>query len=53
MHAPARAEGNLPQAGDLAPEGMAFVPVAASPTGHALLVVGNEVSGNVAVYEVR
>ena len=46
-------EDNLPQAGDLAPEGMTFVPAADSPTGHALLIVGNEVSGTVAVYEVR
>ena len=46
-------EDNLPQAGDLAPEGMTFIPAAASPTGHALQVVGNEVSGTVAVYEVR
>lgn len=46
-------EGNLTQAGDLAPEGMAFVPAADSPTDHALLIVGNEVSGTVAVYEVR
>ena len=46
-------EGNLPQAGDLAPEGMTFVPAADSPTGHALLVVGNEASGSVAVHEVR
>ena len=46
-------EANLPQAGDLAPEGMTFVAAAASPTGHALLIVGNEVSGTVAVYEVR
>jgi hypothetical protein len=34
-------------------EGMAFVPAADSPTDHALLIVGNEVSGTVAVYEVR
>ena len=46
-------EGNLTQAGDLAPEGMAFVPAADSATDHAFLIVGNEVSGTVAVYEVR
>jgi hypothetical protein len=34
-------------------EGMAFVPAADSPADHTLLIVGNEVSGTVAVYEVR
>lgn len=39
-------------AGDLAPEGILTVPAAASPTGHPLVIVGNEVSGTVAVHEV-
>jgi len=36
--------------GDLAPEGMKFVPAAQSPNGMALLLVAHEVSGTVAVY---
>lgn len=38
--------------GDLAPEGMAFVAAEHSPTGHALLIVGNEASGSVSVWQV-
>ncbi|MCG8392294.1 MAG: choice-of-anchor I family protein [Pseudomonadales bacterium] len=39
--------------GDLGPEGLVFIPVADSPNGKALLVVGHEVSGTTAVYEVQ
>ena len=39
-------------AGDLAPEGLVFVPHSASPTGTPLLIVTNEVSGSTTVYEV-
>ncbi|GAA5214450.1 choice-of-anchor I family protein [Corallincola platygyrae] len=39
-----------PDVGDLAPEGMAFVPAADSPTGAAMLIVGNEISGTTSVY---
>lgn len=46
-------ETDLESAGDLAPEGMAFVDAADSPTGNALLIVGNEVSGTTTVYEVK
>jgi hypothetical protein len=46
-------EADLESAGDLAPEGMAFVNAADSPTGNALLIVGNEVSGTTTVYEVK
>lgn len=39
-------------AGDLAPEGMAFISAADSPNGNALVVVGNEVSGTVTIWQV-
>ncbi|WP_185964457.1 choice-of-anchor I family protein [Aliikangiella marina] len=39
--------------GDLAPEGMSFVKAEDSPTGYPLLIVGNEISGTVAVYQVQ
>ena len=43
---------NLAKMGDLGPEGLKFVPAAKSPTGQPLLIVGNEVSGTTAIYEV-
>ena len=39
-------------AGDLAPEGLVFIPADKSPGGKALLVVSYEVSGSIAVFEV-
>jgi hypothetical protein len=39
-------------AGDLAPEGLVFIPAAESPNGKNLLVVSYEVSGSVAVFQI-
>lgn len=40
-------------AGDIAPEGMKFIPAAQSPTGMPLLAIGNEVSGTTVVYQIE
>ncbi len=40
-----------PEAGDLGPEGLKFVPAWASPTRKPLLIVGNEISGTTTIYE--
>ncbi|WP_419961095.1 choice-of-anchor I family protein [Psychrobacillus sp. BM2] len=37
--------------GDVAPEGLRFIPASESPTGNALLAATHEMSGTVAVYE--
>ncbi|WP_186293042.1 choice-of-anchor I family protein [Brevibacterium aurantiacum] len=42
----------LSKAGDLGPEGIAFLGADESPTGEAALVVGNEVSGTTSLYSV-
>ena len=39
--------------GDISPEGLKFIPAAQSPNGMALLVVGHEVTGSVAVYQIK
>ncbi|WP_421862340.1 choice-of-anchor I family protein [Motiliproteus sp.] len=44
---------DLGDAGDLAPEGMKFVSAEQSLTGKALLIVGHEVSGSTAVYQLQ
>ncbi|MBU2115142.1 MAG: choice-of-anchor I family protein [Gammaproteobacteria bacterium] len=42
----------VPQAGDLGPESIKFVAASDSPNGNPLLIIGNEVSGSVTVYQV-
>lgn len=39
--------------GDISPEGLNFVPAAQSPTGNAMLLAGYEVSGTLAVWEIK
>lgn len=39
-------------AGDLGPEGLAFVPASDSPDGYPLLIVGNEVSGTTTIFRI-
>ena len=41
------------QTGDVSPEGLVFVPASDSPNGIPLLIAAFEVSGTVAVFEVR
>lgn len=38
--------------GDLAPEGMVFVPAEQSATDKPLLIIGNEISGSIAVWQI-
>ncbi len=47
------ANARMGSAGDLGPEGLAFVPASQSPNGSPLLIVGNEVSGTTAIYQVN
>ncbi len=42
-----------PAVGDLAPEGLVFIPAAKSPNGKPLLVTGNEVSGTTTIFQVN
>ena len=45
-------ETELALAGDLGPEGLAFIPADDSPNGSPLLIVGSEVSGTTTIYQV-
>ncbi len=49
---PGESAESLRKAGDLGPEGLAFVPARQSPNNKPLLIVGNEVSGTTAVYQI-
>jgi hypothetical protein len=41
------------QAGDLGPEGARFISAGSSPNGKPLLIVSNEISGTLRVFEIR
>jgi len=41
-----------PAAGDSGPESIIFIPAADSPSGNDLLVIGNEVSGTLSIYQI-
>lgn len=43
---------NVNLAGDLGPESIKFIPAVDSPNSHDLLLIGNEVSGTVTVYQI-
>ncbi len=49
---PAVVTGNVAQAGDLGPESLLFIPPANSPSGKPLLLMANEVSGTLTVFEL-
>lgn len=42
-----------PAAGDLGPEGVLFIPAADSPNGASLLVLANEISGTVSIFQLN
>lgn len=46
-------DGDFSAVGDLGPESIVFVSAEDSPNGEPLLIVGNEVSGTTAIYQIR
>ena len=47
------ADNSTPGSYDVSPEGMVFIPAAASPNDKPMLIVANELSGTTTMYEVR
>lgn len=45
-------ESNLTTVGDSGPESIAFIPASDSPSGEAMIAVGNEVTGTTTLYDV-
>ena len=50
---PAVVTGSVELAGDLGPESLVFVPESQSPTAKPLLLMANEVSGSLTVFEIN
>jgi hypothetical protein len=46
------ADVKTPAAGDLGPEGLAFIKAEESPSGKPLLVIGNETSGSTRILQI-
>ncbi|MBN3036511.1 MAG: choice-of-anchor I family protein, partial [Bacteroidales bacterium] len=46
-------DADSPEAGDLAPEDVVFIPQSESPVSYPLVVTSNEVSGTIGVYKVN
>ena len=46
-------DAEVDTAGDLGPEGIAFIPAHESPDGHPMLAVANEVSGSTTLYRIE
>lgn len=46
-------QGNLATVGDLGPEGIVFIPRNESPNGKDLILLSNEVSGTVAIFQIN
>jgi len=44
---------NLGRAGDLGPEGISFIPASQSPNGKDLILISNETSGSITLFEVK